>query len=205
MLPPPINQPILNPLTSPSYLSHLPTNLLFHPHHSVQPFAHQRPLAESPTDFPIVLLHHRAWSHFLNKTYPALLHVRHVQFPDQWRRSIRHHLSIRRHSAPIYVEAGHLKPKIPLGQRKRNTCGSGTFLQSSDTLYTNRSLSSAKSLAESPTIQRRPQHIQVLKHANRQAVQDGVIRIIHQLTSHQREDIATKAVDHCHHLIYQYF
>ena len=39
---------------------------------------------------------------------------------------------------------------------------------------------SAKHLAESPSIQRRPHHIEIFEHANRQVVQDGVIDIIHQ-------------------------
>ena len=51
---------------------------------------------------------------------------------------------------------------------------------------------SAKHLAESPTIQRRSRHIEMFEHANRQAVQDGVIQIIHQPTADQRADILTK-------------
>ena len=48
---------------------------------------------------------------------------------------------------------------------------------------------SAKNLAESPTIQSRSRHIDLFEHANRQAVKNGVIKIIHQPAADQRADI----------------
>ena len=51
---------------------------------------------------------------------------------------------------------------------------------------------SAKNLAESPTIQRRSRHIDLFEHANRQAVKNGVIKIIHQPAADQRAEILTK-------------
>ena len=44
----------------------------------------------------------------------------------------------------------------------------------------------------SSTKQRRSRHIEMFEHANRQAVSDGVIKIIHQPTANQRADILTK-------------
>ena len=51
---------------------------------------------------------------------------------------------------------------------------------------------SAKNLAESPTIQSRSRHIDLFEYANRQAVKNGVIKIIHQPTADQRADMLTK-------------
>ena len=51
---------------------------------------------------------------------------------------------------------------------------------------------SANNLAESPTIQHRSRHIDMFEHADCQAVQDGVIRIIHLRAADQRADILTE-------------
>ena len=116
-------------------------------------------------------------------------------------------LSIGQHSAPIHVQAGHLKRKIPLGPCQaeymgmtngvkavmwiRNVLSAIGYEQTQPTpLYQDNM--SAKNLAESPTIQRRSRHIDMFEHANRQAVQDGIVRIIHQRTADQRADILTK-------------
>ena len=116
-------------------------------------------------------------------------------------------LSIGKHSAPIYVQAGHLKRKVPLGPCQaeymgmtngvkavmwfRNLLAAIGYPQTNPTpLYQDNM--SAKNLAESPTIQRRSRHIEMFEHANRQAVSDGVIKIIHQPTADQRADILTK-------------
>ena len=119
-------------------------------------------------------------------------------------------LSIGQHSAPIHVQAGHLKRKIPLGPCQaeymgmtngvkavmwiRNVLSAIGYEQTQPTpLYQDNM--SAKNLAESPTIQRRSRHIDMFEHANRQAVQDGIVRIIHQRTADQRADILTKPID----------
>ena len=49
-----------------------------------------------------------------------------------------------------------------------------------------------KTFAESPRIQRRSRHIETFEHSYRQAVSEGVIKIIHQPTANQRADILTK-------------
>ena len=116
-------------------------------------------------------------------------------------------LSIGRYSAPIYIQSGHLRRKIPLGPCQaeymgmtngvkavmwfRNLLAAIGYPQQAPTpLYVDNM--SAKHLAESPSIQRRSRHIEMFEHCNRQAVQDGVVQIIHERTANQRADILTK-------------
>ena len=116
-------------------------------------------------------------------------------------------LSIGRYSAPVYIQSGHLRRKIPLGPCQaeymgmangvkavmwfRNLLAAIGYPQQAPTpLYVDNM--SAKHLAESPSIQRRSRHIEMFEHCNRQAVQDGVIKIIHERTANQRADILTK-------------
>ena len=116
-------------------------------------------------------------------------------------------LSICKHSAPVYVQARHLKRKVPLGPCQaeytgmtngvkavmwfRNLLAAIGYPQTNPTpLYQDNT--SAKNPAESPTIQRRSKHIEMFEHANRLAVSDGVIKIIHQPTADRRADILTK-------------
>ena len=116
-------------------------------------------------------------------------------------------ISIGRYSAPIYVQAGHLGRKIPLGPCQAEYMGMTNGVKAvtwfrallsaigypqlhPTPLYQDNM--SAKHLAESPSIQRRSRHIDMFEHANRQAVQDGLIKIFHQPTADQRADILTK-------------
>ena len=116
-------------------------------------------------------------------------------------------LSIGRYSAPVYIQSGHLRRKIPLGPCQaeymgmangvkavmwfRNLLAAIGYPQQAPTpLYVDNM--SAKPLAESPSIQRRSRHIEMFEHCNRQAVQDGVIKIIYERTANQRADILTK-------------
>ena len=136
------------------------------------------------------LLHYR-------RTYSSLPHRCFLQLADQAGVII----TVGHHSAPIYVQEGHLGSKMPLGPCPAKYMGmTMTWFRAllsvigypqlhPTPLYQDNI--SAKHLAESPSNQRRCRHIEMFEHANGQAVHDSVIKIIHQPTVDQRADILT--------------
>ena len=106
-------------------------------------------------------------------------------------------LSIGRYSALIYVQAGRLRFKIPLGPCQAEYMEMTNVVKAITWFYAllstigypqlhptsiSQDNMSVKHLTESPFIQRRSRRIDMIEDANRQAVQDGVTIIFHRPT-----------------------